>query len=335
VKQTQVDTATADSTGLLYTTPQVFRMPVTVRVGTAHGDRVATARIDAREDTITVDSVMSVPTMVIFDDGNAILKKLTFDQPTAQLARQLEQDPDLWNRQWVIGQLAARPTDKAAGAALAKAALKADYYLTRAEAAAALDSFPASVAVKSLRAALKDTSSAVRGAALGALAGVTGAGKDVVKLAASAWKNDSSYQVRAAALEALIVADSAHRGDHIRTGLRTPSYRDDIQNAALSAMVRFPGAVPASEIEPLLGQQQLPAYLLAALARRGDSSAMGILVQHVDDDRGWVREWVLNAFRNAMPPQVAARALQPIAANLKHEDAKKAVSEILKPASDK
>jgi hypothetical protein len=46
-----------------------------------------------------------------------------------------------------------------------------------------------------------------------------------------------------------------------------------------------------------------------------------------------VREWVLNAFQNAMPPQVAARALQPIAASLKHEDAKKAVEELLKPAT--
>src|SRR5438128_1301700 len=33
VKQTQVDTATADSTGLKFTTPAVFRMPVTIRVG--------------------------------------------------------------------------------------------------------------------------------------------------------------------------------------------------------------------------------------------------------------------------------------------------------------
>ncbi len=333
VKQTQVDTATADSTGLRYTTPQVFRVPVTVRVGTAQGDRVVRASIDAREDTITVDGVTSAPTMVIFDDDNTILKKLTFDQPTAQLARQLEQDPDLWNRQWVIEQLAARPTDKAAGAALAKAALQADYYLTRAEAAAAFDSFPVSVALKPLQAALKDTSSAVRGAAFLALAGLKGAGRDVVKLAAGAWKSDPSYQVRAAALEALIVADSAHRAQYIREGLRTPSYQDEIQNSALSAMVRFPGAVPATEIEPLLGQQQLPAYLLAALARRGDSTAMGILVRHVDDDRGWVREWVLDAFRNAMPPQVAARALRPVVGNLKHEDAKKAVSELLKQQS--
>jgi hypothetical protein len=48
-----------------------------------------------------------------------------------------------------------------------------------------------------------------------------------------------------------------------------------------------------------------------------------------------VREWVLNSFQNAMPPQVAARALAPIAANLKHEDARKAVSELLSRPSQK
>ncbi len=35
VKQTQTDSSKADSTGLRFTTPDVFRMPVTIRVGTA------------------------------------------------------------------------------------------------------------------------------------------------------------------------------------------------------------------------------------------------------------------------------------------------------------
>ena len=32
--------------------------------------------------------------MVVFDDGNAVLKTLTFEQPTAWLATQLERDPN-------------------------------------------------------------------------------------------------------------------------------------------------------------------------------------------------------------------------------------------------
>ncbi len=329
VKQTQVDTATADSTGLRFTTPQVFRMPVTVKVGTTQGERALATDLDAREQTIVVDSVMSAPTMVIFDDGNTILKKLTFEQPTTQLATQLRQDPDLWNRQWVIDQLRNRPGDEDAAGALAGAVQHADYYLTRVQAAEALGAFAAKAALPPLRAALKDTSAAVRAAAVEALGDVKGAGKDAIRLARSAWDRDQSYEVRAAALGTLIKVDSANRSAHIRVGLATASYRDAIQNAALSAMVMFPGAVSATAIEPLLGQQQLPAFLLAALARRGDTAAMGILVKHVDDDRGWVREWVLAAFQRGMPRPAAVAALQPVANTLKHDDARKAVADLL------
>ena len=41
VRQTQVDTATADSTGPRFATPLVFRAPIDIRVGTAAGDVVA------------------------------------------------------------------------------------------------------------------------------------------------------------------------------------------------------------------------------------------------------------------------------------------------------
>jgi Aminopeptidase N len=40
VKQTQVDTAAADTSGLRFATPLVFRAPLAVRVGTARGDVV-------------------------------------------------------------------------------------------------------------------------------------------------------------------------------------------------------------------------------------------------------------------------------------------------------
>src|SRR5206468_5226636 len=104
VQQIQQDSSKADSTGLRYTTPAAFRMPVAVRVGTAAGDVTAHAQLGRRQDTIVARDVKGAPTMVIFDQGNAILKRLTFDQPTVWLAAQLERDPDLWNRHWVIAQ---------------------------------------------------------------------------------------------------------------------------------------------------------------------------------------------------------------------------------------
>ena len=142
VQQTQVDSSTADSTGLRYTTPAVFRMPVTIRVGTASGDVVKRVMLDAREQTIAVPGVATPPTMVVFDDDNTLLKTLNFEQPTAWLATQLRRDPDLWNRLWAIQQLAARGADTVAAAALVQAATGADYFRTRAHAVEALASCP-------------------------------------------------------------------------------------------------------------------------------------------------------------------------------------------------
>src|SRR5262249_40378847 len=89
VAQVQPDSTHADSTGLRYTTPAAFRMPVTIRVGTAKGDVTTRAQLSRRQDTVLVRDLKSAPTMVIFDEGNAILKQMSFDQPTAWLATQL------------------------------------------------------------------------------------------------------------------------------------------------------------------------------------------------------------------------------------------------------
>ncbi len=120
VRQTQLDTLHAGSDGVKFDVPEVFHMPFTIRVGTANGDVVTHATLDARHQTITVPGVRSAPTMVIFDDGNHVLKQLTFHEPTAWLATQLTRDANLWNREWVIGQLAQRATDTVAIAALAE-----------------------------------------------------------------------------------------------------------------------------------------------------------------------------------------------------------------------
>ncbi len=171
VKQTQRDSAARgdDSTGPRFETAAVFHMPLRIRVGTPGGDVVSQAQLTAREQTVSVPALPGPPTMVVFDDGNTILKELTFDQPTSWLATQLERDADLWNREWVIEELAKRPADAAALAALARAVTSADYFLTRAQAAEALSRFPAAGAAAPLASALRDTAAAVRRAAVAAL----------------------------------------------------------------------------------------------------------------------------------------------------------------------
>jgi aminopeptidase N len=326
-QQTQQDSSKADSTGLRYTTPAAFRMPVTVRVGTAAGDVTAHAQLGQRQDTIVVHDVKSAPTMVIFDDGNAILKRLTFDQPTAWLATQLQRDPDVWDRHWVIAQLALRPADTAAAAAVAQAATSADYFLTRVAAAQALAAFPAAVALPALQAAMKDTSAQVRAAAVEALGNL--GGDRAAALARQAWTGDSSDAVRAAAVAALARSDSTGRRAVVLQALRTPSYRDVVQNAAYRVIARSGDTTMVDSVDARAGDQRFAAHVLAALAGRGSARALDLLVKRLDDERPYVRRWALEAFRFSLRRDIAQPRLQAISAGLKFADTKQAAADLL------
>src|SRR5262249_55454316 len=78
-------------------------------------------------------------------------------------------------------------------------------------------------------------------------------------------------------------------GRAVKEGLRTPSYRDAIQSAAISAVVDHPDSELVAAVEAIAGQQPLAAYGLAALAARGDAAARGALARLLEDRRAWVR----------------------------------------------
>src|SRR6184192_609670 len=337
VKQTQGDSAARDTTGPRYRTAAVFHMPLTIRVGTSASDVVRSVQLTAREQTVSFPGLAGPPTMVVFDDGNTILKELTFDQPTSWLATQLERDADLWNREWVIEELAKRPADAAALAALARAVTSADYFLTRAQAAEALSRFPAAGAAAPLASALRDTAAAVRRAAVAALGAIGGA--RAAELARATWRSDPSYEVRAAALTALVAADSSARDSVVAWGLATPSYQNVVQQAAYRVIAQSGDTAAIPQIETLLGADRFAAHVLAALAARGNARALTLLVVHLDDDRPYVRRWVVEAFRYTLPRQLAVARLQAVAARLKHADTRHDVEEALheleKPGTDK
>jgi aminopeptidase N len=329
IHQTQRDTLKADSTGMRYVVPEVFRMPVAIRVGTSVGsDVVRTRWIRQRDDTLVIDSLTSAPTMVVFDDGNHLLKKLTFDQPSAQLATQLRRDGDLWNRWWVIQQLASRPTDATAQSALADAATSSDYFLTRVQAASALGALPATAALPALTRAARDSSSQVRQAAIDALGRV--GGTDALALARTGWRDDPSYSVRASALAALVRLDSTGRRALITEGLGTASYRDAIQNAAIAAGVRSGDTSFVTRLQALIGDQQVPSFGLAAMAARGSQRALELLVADLNDQRPYVRQWALTAITQSLGAERALPALRSAQPALTHADTRTAVGRAIK-----
>src|SRR5256886_2546272 len=82
VKQTQADSGKADSTGLAFETPKVFRMPVTIRVGTASGDVVRRAEPPAPEQTIEIPPLPRPPPIVGFHHAHPIPQDVPPGPPT-------------------------------------------------------------------------------------------------------------------------------------------------------------------------------------------------------------------------------------------------------------
>jgi len=327
VRQTQVDTATADSTGLRFAVPPAFRAPIAIRVGTSRGDVVRRVTIDRREQMVRVDSLPGAPIMVAFDDENAVVKTLVFEQPTPWLAALLARHPHLWQRAWAVQQLARRASDPAAAAALATAARSADYFLTRAQAAEALGGFSTALALPALQAAAHDTSAQVREAAVAALGRLGGQG--TLATVQEAWRADSSDQVRAAALVALARIGAPDARAAILRGLETPSYRDAIQNAALTLSVQQADPELVAAIGRVIGSQSLPAAALAALTARGDTTARALVRAGLDDRRPWVREWLLEAVEGQLEPAPALVLLREAEPSLTRPEARTAVAEAI------
>jgi len=297
VTQTQRDTLPADSTGLHYRVPDAFRGRVVIRVGTDRGDVVRELELRQRAETLAVTGLGGPPTMVVFDEGNRLLKTLTFEQPTTWLATQLARDPELWGRAWVIDQLGTRTADSAAAAALARTTREADNVTIRVLAAEALGHFPAGAAWPALEAATHDTSARVRESAVGALVGFKT--PEALARARAIFATDSSYAVRAAAVATVAELDSAGAHDLIAMALATPSYRSEIQTAALGAAVRTGDAGLVPVMEERLGDQPLVALALAWFAGHGSDAAREALARHQDDPRAWVRRWVARAVRRS------------------------------------
>jgi aminopeptidase N len=303
IKQEQHDSLKPDSTGLRFTVPEVFRMPVTIRVRSAGGDISLRAMLNQREQAIQVPGVTSAPTMVIFDDGNTILKRLTFEQPTTWLAAQLAQDPDLWNRAWVINQLGERKSDSEALAALLHAATASDYFLTRVEAVEALAGFSGDGVAAALLTAMRDTSAQVRAAAA---AGLGGTPRDSVRAAVRrAWERDTSYMVRAAALGALAHLDSLNADSLLREGLRTPSYQNAIQDAALFAVMQASDTALLDDVVGAVESGSNAAFVLAAFVAHGNERALQALEGFVYSPRRIVRQRALQAFQSSLPPALS------------------------------
>ena len=146
----------------------------------------------------------------------------------------------------------------------------------------------------------------------------------------TAWRSDASYVVRAAALSALVRLDSTGRRALIVEALRTPSYRDAIQNAAIGAAARSGDTTFVGPLQELIGEQQVPSFGLAALAMRGSQRALDLLLSDLNDARPYVREWALTAIVQSLGAPRGLPALKRALPTLTHADTRAAAERAVK-----
>ena len=155
-----------------------------------------------------------------------------------------------------------------------RAARGADYSLTRARGGRRAPAVPRGGGAAGARGRrARHLRPGARGGRVGARRAL--GGPRALALAREAWRSDSSYEVRAAALARARPARRPARRARAR-GLETPSYRDAIQNAAIAAVVQRPDPELVAALARQAGAQPLPA-IGAGRARgaRGQPGAAG------------------------------------------------------------
>ena len=145
----------------------LFRMPVEVGITTAAGKLSHRIWLRQREETFDIDSAEK-PLLVRFDDGNHLLKEVSFPKSAEELMYQLTHD-DVIGRMDAAAALGGHVDDSGIATALRRAAREDPFWAVRRDAILALGSVPRSVDADFLQEKSVDPVSAVRVAALRAL----------------------------------------------------------------------------------------------------------------------------------------------------------------------
>jgi aminopeptidase N len=257
----------------------VFRTPVEVALTMAGSTAVHRVNISSA-DTTFVFPAASRPQMVIFDNGNWLLKELRFSKEKAEWIYQAERAPHVIDRVRAIKELADRTDNADCGAVLSRIAQNDGFWAVRREAVSALgevqDTTPegrAAVRETLLRTA-GDKKSTVRVAALDQLRLFPGL-ESVAAFRAAL--QDSSYEVIAAALRGLARVDSAHAASVLLAYLDSASHRNTLAVAALYALRDVDSACGLAEARTRLRYGEPTSIRYAALGIVNRAIRSGVL----------------------------------------------------------
>jgi aminopeptidase N len=290
-----------------------FRMPARIALTEGETTRLFRVMLEGRDQAVYLPASQK-PSRVRFDDGNWILKELTFDKEEEEWLHQLAHDPDVTGRIEAVTGLARYPSTKAV-AALVKTLREDSFYGLRIEAAKALAKMGAPEAREALLAALSsDKDARVRRQAAASLADYRGPDdKAVAERLKDAFRKDLSYKTQAEALKALAKHKPADLKDVLKEALGMNSHEEILRRAAFECYGEFKEKEDVKEALPLLmewaaygkpARARTDALQVWAKLRKGEDEAetARLVLPFLEDKNFWMRNEALSQLEKLKQP---------------------------------
>ncbi|MEX2235272.1 MAG: M1 family metallopeptidase [Cyclobacteriaceae bacterium] len=210
----------------------IYMIPVRIGIHTSTGKAVKEFWLKEKNEEISLE-LNSKPLMVRFDEGNYILKELTYEKSLDELLYQVNHD-DLTGRLWAVEELAAFSDDVRTIECWRETAIGDDFWAVRAAAIERISKFQGAKNISLLKKSTGDKSSRVRTAAVKALGSLQD--PSLKKFYKKIFRNDNSYAVKSETLLALGKCGNKTDISFIRQAGMQESYGDVVKKAAQKAL---------------------------------------------------------------------------------------------------
>ena len=210
----------------------VFRVPVAIKIVTAKGAATTSVWIKEKAETFEFPAETK-PLLVRFDEGNVLIKEVTFAKDRDELLYQLCKD-DVIGRIAAAGEIVRYKDEPAVAAALAASAQADPFWAVRRAALEALAKLGGKELPAILKLACKDANSSVRSAAVLALGDLKD--RSQAGFYEELFAKDASVRVRAEAVRALGKTGDKAAVPFLKKAAETPSRQNMIKRAAEAAL---------------------------------------------------------------------------------------------------
>jgi aminopeptidase N len=210
----------------------IFEAPVVIAITTTSGKQSYKVWIRERQEHFEFPCAEK-PLLVRFDEGNHLLKEMTFPKTVDELAFQLQHD-DVIGRMWAASQLSRHLDDSPATTALRQSAAGDPFWAVREKALVALAPSLGIADVAFLKERALDPKSAVRAAALRALGNLHD--HSLVSFFQDRYNRDNSYVAEAEALRSIGKSGDSSAIQFLQSAGRVRSPGQIIHSAAEDAI---------------------------------------------------------------------------------------------------